>query len=153
MRLDQFQRLTTAVSASAHGAKTLRGFSRRSFIAGSAVAAAVGGVGLLNARPARSASPGGGLIVPIPYGLDFVGDGSLFHVEAPPFPGAGEDPSTVFNFAGASAIAFIDGLVDRTDRKTGEVETLPFLASDMRFMQGRFRGRDGHVRAATFGFI
>lgn len=122
-------------------------------MAGSVAAVAAAGVGLFRARPARAVPSGNGLVVPIPYGLDFFGDGRLFHVEAPPFPGAGEDPSTVFNFDGVSAIGFIDGLVERTNRKTGEVETLPFFASDMRFMKGRFRGRDGLLRAGTFGFV
>lgn len=89
--------------------------------------------------------------MPIPYGLDFFGDGRTFHVEAPNL--AGDDPGTVYNFEGATAIAFVDGLVDRTNRKTGETETLPFFASDMRFMKGSFKGRDGHTRAGTFGFI
>ena len=48
----------------------------------------------------NAAAPGGGLVVPIPYGLDFFGDGRLFHVEAPPIPGLGDDPSTVYNFNG-----------------------------------------------------
>jgi hypothetical protein len=29
---------------------------------------------------------------------------------------------------------------------------LPYSFNDMRFMQGLFRGRDGHVREATFVF-
>jgi len=71
--------------------------------------------------------------VPIPYGNDFLGDGRIFHVEAPGFPGFGEDPSTCYNFAGISAIGFIDGTV-RRNRRTSEEVTLPFLASDMRLM-------------------
>ena len=130
-------------------------FSRRRLLQGS-LAAGAAGAGLLVSRrsaAAAPASPGIGLAVPIPYGLDFTGDGSIFHVEAPPFPGAGDDPSTVYNLRGESAIAFIDGLVDRRDRRTGQVDTLPFIASDMRCMKGQFRGRDGHVRAGAFGFI
>ena len=42
--------------------------------------------------------------------------------------------------------------VERTDRRTGEMRTLPYAFNDMRFMQGRFEGRDGHVRNATFVF-
>ena len=151
--------LRTIHPAPAMGLPTIQAHphvSRRRFLQGTAGAAALGaatGAGLMNQRHAHAAAPGVGLVVPIPYGLDFFGDGRLFHVEAPPFPGAGEDPSTVFNFDGASAIAFIDGLVDRTNRKTGAIETLPFIASDMRFAKGRFRGRDGHVREGTFGFV
>jgi hypothetical protein len=130
--------------------------SRRRFLQGAAGAGAFGAAasaGLFSRQGAQAAAPGLGLVVPIPYGLDFFGDGRIFHVEAPPFPGFGEDPATVYNFRGISGISFTDGLVDRTNRKTGVVETLPFIASDMRFMQGEFRGRDGHVRAGTFGFV
>jgi hypothetical protein len=58
----------------------------------------------------------------------------------------------VYNFDGTAGIAFISGFVERTDRKTGETRTLPYSFNDMRFMQGRFEGRDGHVRDATFAF-
>jgi len=37
--------------------------------------------------------------------------------------------------------------------KTGEVRRLPFVDSDMRFMQGLFRGTDGKVHQGTFGFV
>jgi hypothetical protein len=59
----------------------------------------------------------------------------------------------VYNFRGASAIGFVDGEVERRNRRTGETRVLPFVASDMRFMQGAFRGNDGRVRPATFAFI
>lgn len=133
------------------------GWSRRAFLRQTAAVAAIGaaaGSGLLRADRAEAApaSPGIGLAVPIPYGNDFLGTGTLLHVEAPGFPGFGEDPSTVFNFKGASGVGYIDGTVVRRNRRSGEEVELPFLASDMRFMQGQFMGRDGHVRDATFGF-
>lgn len=157
MRFDQVPRdgpVQRRQQPSGAGIRPLHHVSRRRFLQG-AGAAAIGAAANPLFRPdvAAAAAPGIGLVVPIPYGLDLLGDGGFFHVEAPPIPGVGEDPSTVFNFDGVSAITFSDGLVDRTNRKTGAVETLPFIASDMRFMKGRFRGRDGHVRAGTFGFI
>ena len=36
---------------------------------------------------------------------------------------------------------------------TGDTATLPFLAADMRFMQGVYRGADGKAHQGTFGFI
>ena len=68
-------------------------------------------------------------------------------------PGSTPTPASVNNFQGAAGIAFISGTVERTDRKTGETRVLPYLFNDMRFMQGVFRGRDGHERDATFAFI
>jgi hypothetical protein len=96
------------------------------------------------------AQPGIGLVTPIPTTLPLFGQ--EVHVQAPPFTGADSDPSSVYDFQGAVGIAFISGLVDRTDRKTGETRTLPYAFNDMRFMQGQFVGRDGHVRNATFVF-
>ena len=130
--------------------------SRRRFLGASAAGAAAvsaAGAGIFGRNSATAASPGIGLVVPIPYGLDFFGNGRVFHVEAPPIPGFGDDPATVYNFNGATALGYIDGQVERRSRKTGTVELLPFIASDMRFMQGEFRGRDGKVRSGTFGFV
>jgi hypothetical protein len=91
-----------------------------------------------------------GLVTPIPTTLSLAGE--EFHVQAPPFTGADSDPSSVYNFVGTAGIAFISGLCERTDRKTGETRTLPYAFNDMRFMQGQFEGRDGHVREGTFAF-
>jgi hypothetical protein len=63
------------------------------------------------------------------------------------------DPATITNFDGVAALAYISGMVTRTNRKTGEVEKFPFNDADMRFMQGTYRGVDGRARQATFGFI
>ena len=160
MRFDQLSRnrpgLDPPLSSGRAAGQPQPHVSRRRFLQRTAGAAAIGaatGAGFLGLGRANAAAPGIGLVVPIPYGLDFFGDGRVFHVEAPPFPNSGEDPATVYNFEGTSGISFTDGLVDRTNRKTGLVETLPFIANDMRFMQGQFRGRDGHVRAGTFGFV
>lgn len=124
--------------------------SRRQFMqAGTGLTAFAATLGSPAAR-AQGASPGIGLVTPIPATLPIAGQ--EFHVQAPPFTGVDSDPSSVFNFEGTVGIAFISGLVDRTDRKTGETRTLPYVFNDMRFMQGRFEGRDGHVRNATFAF-
>jgi hypothetical protein len=96
------------------------------------------------------AGPGIGLVTPIPATISIAGQ--EFHVQAPPFTGVDTDPSSVYNFDGTVGIAFISGFVERTDRKTGQTRTLPYSFNDMRFMQGRFEGRDGHVRDATFVF-
>ena len=113
-------------------------------------AAAVAGLG--GARGGRAAGPGIGLALPIPSTLEAL-PGVEIHVLAPPFTGTDSDPSSVYNFRGATGIAFISGEVERTNLRTGEVLTLPYLFSDMRFMQGEFEGGDGHVRGATFAFI
>jgi hypothetical protein len=128
------------------------GVTRRQFLqdtAGVTVVAATLGAAVPRAEGAP-ANPGIGLVTPIPTTLDIAGE--QFHVQAPPFTGADSDPSSVYDFEGTAGIAFISGVVDRTDRKTGETRTLPYAFNDMRFMQGRFEGRDGHVRDATFVF-
>lgn len=137
---------------SAHGHIHGAGVSRRQFLHGAAsltACAATLGAPVPRAEGA-AAAPGIGLVTPIPTTLPAFG--VEIHVQAPPFTGADTDPSSVYNFRGTAGIAFISGTVERTDRKTGESRVLPYSFNDMRFMQGRFMGRDGHVRDATFAF-
>jgi len=145
-----FRRAAHAHAAHCHIFRA--GVSRRQFLQDAAgVTAFAATLGASAPRVyAASASPGIGLVSPIPTLLDIAGE--LVHVQAPPFTGADSDPATVYDFAGVAGLAYISGQVDRTDRKTGETRTLPYAFNDMRFMQGRFQGRDGHVRDATFVF-
>ena len=132
------------------------GVSRRGFLrtaTRATVAGAALGAGLVRPGAAAGSAPGIGLVEPIPTSVEFF-PGVQSHVLAPPFLfGPDSDPSTVNNFRGASAIAFISGTVERRNRRTGEIRTLPFEFNDMRFMQGVFRGRDGHARGATFALV
>lgn len=143
------------VSRPREGDSYAQGWSRRKFLkatAGAAVVGAAAGAGLL--RPGRAlAGPGIGLVEPIPSTFEFF-PGVQSHVLAPPFLfGPDSDPATVFNFRGASALAYISGTCEQRNRKTGETRELPFRSNDMRFMKGVFRGHDRHVRDASFGFI
>jgi hypothetical protein len=137
-------------------AHTHYALSRRGLLkgaAGAALAGAAVGSGLFDSLKAQAAAPGVGLAEPIPASVEFF-PGAFGHVQAPPFlVGPDSDPSTVYNFEGATGIAFISGSVDRTDRRTGETETLPFIFNDMRFMKGVFRGRDGRVRDGCFALV
>jgi len=77
-----------------------------------------------------------------------------FHVYAPAaFDPIDSEPGTITDFKGFAGLAYISGNVVRTDRKSGETAVLPFNFSDMRFMQGLYRGVDGRPRQGTFGFI
>jgi hypothetical protein len=126
--------------------------SRREFLLKAAGAAAIG-AWLLRPDRALASSPGIGLVEPIPTTVEFC-PGVQSHVLAPPaLFGPDSDPATVFNFQGASAIGFVSGTCEQRNRKTGETRTLPYVFNDMRFMKGVFRGRDGHVRDAAFGFV
>jgi hypothetical protein len=141
--------------AVSEGSSHAHGWSRREFLKTAAGAAALGSAAtgwLLRPDGALASGPGIGLVEPIPSTLELF-PGVHSHVLAPPLTGADSDPATVYNFHGASAIAFISGTCERRDRKTGETRTLPFLFNDMRFMKGVFRGRDGHVRDAAFAFV
>jgi hypothetical protein len=126
--------------------------SRRLLLQGAAGAGAVAvaaGMGLL--RPGVASAESINQVVPIPGGLEFFGD--LYHVLAPPLTAADDDPSSVFNYQGTTGIAFISGEVERRNRRTGTVETLPYSFNDMRFMQGIYRTRQGKLREGTFGFV
>jgi hypothetical protein len=133
-----------------------RPFSRRHFVR-SATGALAAGAALTSGvwtplaiasereREHDAANP-----VPIPIGS------FGFHVNAPGFPGldpVDADPSTITDFRGFTGLAYISGKVSRTDRRTHAKVELPFLFSDMRLMDGEYRGFDGRVRRGTFGFI
>jgi hypothetical protein len=66
---------------------------------------------------------------------------------------ANAEPSSITHFNGFVGLAYISGSVTRTNTKTGEVRTLPFLESDMRFMKGVYRGTDGQTHQGAFGFV
>jgi len=127
--------------------------SRRRFLGAGVGASVIGGAlgaGLL--RPvSASAAPRIGNVLPIPTTLEVFGE--AIHVQAPPFTGVDTDPSTVWNFQGASGIAFMNTSVTRTHRKTGEQRVLPSTMNHMTFMQGIYIGRDGHVRRGTFSLV
>jgi len=123
---------------------------------------AVGAVLGAGLRPSSVAqAQGGNQPVPIPGGspaLQELGGGQLFHVFGPGPEGAGIDPitaepSTITDFNGSIGLAYIDGMVTRTNTRTGEVRTLPMVGSDMRFMKGVFRSTDGQIHEGAFGFV
>jgi hypothetical protein len=101
----------------------------------------------------QSSSP-----VPIPGGSPALGGG--FHVfgPGPNPPVVGLDPidaepSTITDFNGFVGLAYISGTVRQTNTATGEVQTLPFVDSDMRFMKGVFRGTDGETHRGAFALV
>ena len=125
--------------------------SRRQFArtaAGTAFAAAVGSRLWMPSRvEASSFAP-----VPIPGGTPALG--GAYHVFGPAaFDPADAEPATITNLNAAVGLAYVSGTVTQTNTKTGEVTRLPFVDSDMRFMQGLFRGTDGKVHQGAFAFV
>ena len=125
--------------------------SRRQFArtaAGSAFAAAVGSrLWTPSVVQAASFAP-----VPIPGGSPALG--GAYHVFGPAaFDPIDAEPITITNLNAAVGLAYVSGMVTQTNIKTGEVVRLPFVDSDMRFMQGVFRGTDGKVHQGAFAFV
>jgi hypothetical protein len=92
--------------------------------------------------------------VHIPGGTPLLG--GSFHLFGPGFPDfdpADAEPITITDFNGFIGLTYIDGMVTRTNTRTGEVRTLPFLGTDMRFMKGVFRGMDGDIHQGSFAFV
>jgi hypothetical protein len=129
--------------------------SRRQFARTAAGAAAVGaalGSGLW--KPGRAEAHRAHEPVPIPGGTPVLG--GAFHVFAPGLPGVDPvdaQPSTITDFNGFVGLAYISGMVTRTNTATGEERTLPFVNSDMRFMKGIFRGTDGRIHQGAFALV
>jgi hypothetical protein len=109
------------------------------------------GTGLLQPQRVDGAAPDINDVVPIPGTFEF--QGKEFHALGPPLTAPDDDPSSVFNFLGATGIAFISGTCTRTNRRTGQTRELPFLFNDMRFMQGIYREHNGNRRVGTFVFV
>lgn len=135
--------------------------TRRQFLKAGATAALAVGSGL--ARPEttwatskkRSADPR-----PIPYGTRFLGpDGPLFHAQAPGYPlpdldtdPATNDPSTITDFNGFVGLVYVGGQGTHHNLVTNETRSL-YWEVDLRFMVGRYVGKDGRKRDGTFGFV
>ena len=137
----------------AHGVEALVG-PQEVFVEGGHVLFKLGAA--LGARDRRHVTSRGvhegkrDLANPVPIPIGSFG----FHVNAPAFlDPIDADPSTITDFQGFTGLAYISGMVSRTDRRTNAKVDLPFLSSDMRFMEGEYQGFDGRVRRGTFGFI
>lgn len=132
------------------------GVSRRQFArtaAGAAMAGAVVGAGLCNPRRVEafaSADP-----IPIPGGTPVVGGAYHFFGPTPDgsFDPIDAEPATITDFNGVVALAYISGMVTRTNTRTGEVRVLPTISSDMRLMHGLYRGVDGKLHHGAFALV
>jgi hypothetical protein len=125
----------------------------RAYTGGSIAAGVALGSGILTPRRVEAAAPDDPL--PIPGGSPTLG--GAFHVYGPSPTGfldpIDAEPASITNFNGVVGMAYIDGMVTQTRISNGEQARYPFVASDMRFMQGVYRGADGKPRQGTFGFI
>ena len=63
------------------------------------------------------------------------------------------EPITITNMNGFVGLSYTSGMVTQTNTQTGETLRLPFINSDMRFMQGEFRGADGGTHQGTFALV
>jgi hypothetical protein len=122
--------------------------SRRQFLRAAGAVA----LGAAVWRPGLAAAGGTSAPVPIPGGTPVLGGG--FHVFGPAaFDPADAEPATITDFDGFLGLAYISGMVTQTNTATGEVRTLPFIGSDMRFMKGAYRGQDGQIHNGAFGLV
>ena len=127
------------------------GISRRGFTrtaGGAAVLASTAGLW----KPTLAQASAGSDPQHIPGGTPFLGGG--FHVFGPAaFDPADAEPATITDLNGFVGLAYISGMVTQTNNRTGEKLRLPFVNSDMRFMQGLYKGQDGHNHQGAFAFI
>jgi len=131
--------------------------TRRQFARAATGTALLGGAlssGLL--RPALADTRASFTPVPIPGGTPRAN--GAFHVFAPAPPQDSLDPidaepATITNLDGFVGLSYTSGMVTQTNTHTGETLRLPFIDSDMRFMQGEFRGADGRIHHGTFALV
>ncbi len=139
---------TNPVAATTQSAASI---SRRRFTGAATGLALAGAIGthLGMPRPVNAASFAP---VPIPGGSPALG--GAYHLFGPAaIDPVDAEPITITNFNGAVGLAYVSGMVTQTNTKTGDVQRLPFVDSDMRFMQGVFRGTDGRIHQAAFAFV
>jgi hypothetical protein len=128
--------------------------SRRQFArtaTGTALAGAAG-LGLFKPRSVAAASSDP---LPIPGASPALGGD--FHVFGPTPDGSFDpidaEPATITDFNGFVGLAYINGLVTRTNTITKESKVLPMLNSDMRFMKGVYRGADNRIHQGAFALV
>jgi hypothetical protein len=127
-----------------------RAFSRRQFVrAAAGTTAAVFGSSLVLPAGVSAARPGDASPNPIPGGDPSLEQafGKLFHVY---FPYFGNEVVTINDFNGKTAAAEIQGT--GTGTLSGTTAQYTYDA-DMRFMDGVYVAKDGHVHRGTFGFV
>jgi hypothetical protein len=127
---------------------TRRQFARAA--AGTAVLGGVLGSGFL--KPGLADTRASFAPVPIPGGSPVLG--GSYHVFGPnAIDPIDAEPITITNFNGVVGLSYPSGMVTQTNTRTGEILRLPFISSDMQFMQGDFRGADGRIHHGTFALV
>jgi hypothetical protein len=119
---------------------------RQAIRTGALAAGTVAGLSLAGAVPALASS--GSQPRPIPGGLD----ANFTPVPKNPFvhvlpPAIGFEMATITDFHGVVVAGEVQGNAHGSDGSTYTFDC------DMRFMRGRYVGRDGKARNGTFGFI
>jgi hypothetical protein len=129
--------------------------TRRQFAGAAAGTAVLGGaLGSSLFRPALADTRASFAPVPIPGGSPYDGLNGMFHFFGPnSIDPIDAEPSTITNLNGFVGLAYIDGTVTQTNTQTGEALRLPTIHSDMRFMQGEFRGADGRIHHGSFALV
>lgn len=123
--------------------------SRRAFIGGAAAAATGASLGSGLLWPAAgSAKQLSSVVAPRPTTGTTTINGVTFHFNS---FGPGVDPSSITDFKGFVGVADVRG-TGTAENPDGSTETLLF-DTDMRFMQGVYKGVDGNVHQGTFGFV
>jgi hypothetical protein len=146
-RTVQHQNPIVDASAACQSPMSRRQFSRTA--AGAVVLSSLG-TSLWNPRAVQAS--GSFAPVPIPGGSPALG--GAFHVFGPAaFDPIDAEPVTITNLNGFVGLAYISGMVTQTNTKTNQISRLPFVDSDMRFMQGDFRGADGRIHQGAFAFV
>ncbi len=117
------------------------GLSRRTFLkAGVATTALIATTGVMSDRAAaKSGTPS-----PVPANPAF---GGLHVYSVDP----SMEPSAITNFHGHVGAAVVDG--SGTWKVSGNTPETVLFDTDMRFMQGTFRGTDGRDHKGTFAFV
>ena len=141
MRAADSSRITQLLTPHPHRHRV----SRRTILkAGAVTAAVVATASVISPSGALAAQPGEGIPVPVPANPAFGG----LHIYG---VSVGSEPASITDFTGFVGAAIVDGTGIGRDA-SGNKESLLF-DTDMRFMEGTFRGTDGLLHEGTFAFV
>ena len=139
------QRIVNAPSANV-ASRRLRRMSRRAFLAGTAGAAGLAATSRLWLPTAAGADDDRSAVAPKPI-PQVIAPGFPFHIAG---TGPNTEPSTITDFEGTIGVATSFGTgVGITNGVRGSFTQV----LDVRFMQGRYVGVDGHQHHGTFAFV
>jgi hypothetical protein len=159
---EKSQKESTGLPSLGHRHAHFHKLSRRQFLKSGAVVMGTSAMpSIFQSAFFGKGSPGSGIPSQINTFSPILADPAAFGIEIPfhlpveidPFLGVFDpvaDPSTMTDFNGTIGVVEIEGISSATDNSDGVQRV---WAADVRFMQGRYKDREGNMQYGTHAFF